>query len=138
MRTYYIFKIKEILKQKANSYSVYKLLYNIYSKKVSYDEAKSYIYKYLDLYDKENISKTLTNLYSDDDFYSYRYLTHNYHDYFNNERTSLYINDAFIKVKTNKNLPSFFYDLRDTSLFVCDFENTDYFWITEINSKLLV
>ena len=38
-----------------------------------------------------------------------------------------------MKIDTNKDYPEFFkYLKKKNSLFVCDFDNKDYFWINDI------
>ncbi len=53
-------------------------------------------------------------------------------DFYNNESTKMIINNSHIRIKSNKNIPSFFYDIRKLkNIFVCDFNNHDYFLLEE-------
>lgn len=68
----------------------------------------------------------------------------NRHDLNNEEHTVLFINNHNIKIKSENNYSIFFNDLNaySDSLFVCDFENKDYFWLSKLyneseNSKVL-
>lgn len=48
------------------------------------------------------------------------------------EKTFICLRPSFLLLKSNKNVPSLFWTLSYYSphLFVCDFENGDYFWLT--------
>ena len=52
------------------------------------------------------------------------------------EKTTLRINNYNIKIETDSNYSIFFNDIKDynTNLFVCDFENQDYFWLSKLKS----
>ena len=40
---------------------------------------------------------------------------------------------TFMKLKTNKSIPSFFYDIsKFNNIFVCDFNNNDFFLLKDI------
>ena len=58
-------------------------------------------------------------------------------DLYNHEITKIIINSSHIKVLTNKNNPFIFKILKKYSeyLYVCDFENCDYFWLDKIIIK---
>ena len=140
MRTYYLFKIKDsINKTQVNEFNIYKTLDNIYSKRINEIESKKIILKTLDFINQNDYSLRFERLYKEDDFYSNRNKTHSYFDYFNNEETKMYISNTFIKITSNKNIPTFLYDLLSIdNFFICDFFNVDYFWLSEINRKSLV
>lgn len=131
MRTFYLFEVKEnILKHYKNSYEeLYSLLekihylktediilgFNIYSKIVN-PINKELINEYIK---KQNIEKENYICYEN---------THTINDYYFNESSELIINNSHMKIKTNKNVSSFFYDIRKfDNIFVCDFDNNDYF-----------
>lgn len=135
MRTFYLFEIKDsILKNfKYNYEELYSILFDIHQKSnediiICYDIFKSIvnpinIEKYNQYIKKRNISH---------ENYIYYNNTHNINDYYNDESTKMYINNSNIKIDTNKNVPSFFSDIRNfKNLFVCDFEHNDYFLLEE-------
>lgn len=133
MRTYYIFKIKSGFKLINNPYRIYKVLDNIHTNN------KDNLINILNRFDKDYVSNKINNLYKSDLFYSNRNNIHNYNDYFNNEETSLEVNTYYLKITSNKNLPTFLYDIANyNDMFVIDFNTPDYFWCSEISSKLLV
>ena len=135
MRTFYLFDVKEnILKNYRNNYEeLYSLLesihylktediilgFNIYQKLVN--PMKKEVYN--DYIKKNNLGK--------ENYICYNY-THTINDFYFNESTKMIINNSHIKIKTNKNVPSFFYNIRNfKNIFVCDFNNHDYFLLED-------
>ena len=79
--------------------------------------------KYNDYIKKNNLGK--------ENYICYNY-THTINDFYFNESTKMIINNSHIKIKTNKNVPSFFYNIRNfKNIFVCDFNNHDYFLLED-------
>lgn len=97
-----------------SSYHLYKKLISPINKNV----ISGKIYKRN--YTNENYDKVLDRHYIKD----------------NDEESTLYLYDSFIKIETNKNVPSFISALKDDDIFVCDFENKDYFWISSFKNNL--
>ena len=135
MRTFYLFDVKEnILKNYRNNYEeLYGLLesihylktediilgFNIYQRIVNPMKKE----EYNDYIKKNNLGK--------ENYICYNY-THTINDFFFNESTKMIINNSHIKIKTNKNVPSFFYNIRNfKNIFVCDFNNHDYFLLED-------
>lgn len=55
------------------------------------------------------------------------------------ENTKLTVYNTYIKIKTNKNITDFFKVLEnEENIFICDFNNKDYFWLSKVNAKNLV
>ena len=116
MRTFYLFDIKEnVLKNYRNNYEeLYGLLesihylktediilgFNIYQKLVNPMKKE----EYNDYIKKNNLGK--------ENYICYNY-THTINDFYFNESTKMIINNSHIKIKTNKNVPSFFYNNHD-------------------------
>ena len=52
------------------------------------------------------------------------------------DKSILRINNYNIKIETENNYSIFFNDINNynNNLFVCDFENMDYFWLSKLNS----
>lgn len=135
MRTFYLFDVKEnILKNYRNNYEeLYSLLesihylktediilgFNIYQRIVNPMKKE----EYNDYIKKNNLGK--------ENYICYNY-THTINDFYFNESTKMIINNSHIKIKTNKNVPSFFYNIRNfKNIFVCDFNNHDYFLLQD-------
>lgn len=135
MRTFYLFDVKEnILKNYRNNYEeLYSLLesihylktediilgFNIYQRIVNPMKKE----EYNDYIKKNNLGK--------ENYICYNYI-HTINDFYFNESTKMIINNSHIKIKTNKNVPSFFYNIRNfKNIFVCDFNNHDYFLLED-------
>lgn len=136
MRNFYIFDINNefISITKTHPYALYKSFLDLHE--MNKDEIKYgiNIYNYL----TKNIDKNFINnlLYSnlkDDNNYTKFLNIHNYNNYYNNEETKLTINNSYIKIESNSNIPLFFkYLYKYSHLFVCDFDNEDYFYLENI------
>ena len=135
MRIFYIFEIKDnILKNFKNNYEgLYELLESIHYLKnddivLGYSIFDSLVTK-IDK-DKYNSYIKKNNLGSEK-YICYNY-SHTINDFYSDESTKMIINNSHIKIKSNKNIPSFFYDLRSfNNLFVCDFHHNDYFLLSQ-------
>ena len=135
MRIFYIFEIKNnIFKNFKNNYEgLYELLESIHYLKnddivLGYSIFDSLVTK-IDK-DKYNSYIKKNNLGSEK-YICYNY-SHTINDFYSDESTKMIINNSHIKIKSNKNIPSFFYDLRSfNNLFVCDFHHNDYFLLSQ-------
>ena len=135
MRIFYLFQIKkDILKKyKYKEAQLYRLLQNIHYLKTE-DIVLGYkIYDTIvDSIDKNDFNNYIKSKNENKDTYMFYNYTHTINDFYFNESTKLIINNSFLKIKTNTNIPSFFYDLRVfENIFVCDFNNNDYFLLNE-------
>ncbi len=121
-KTYYLYKmLEEISKSSKNdfiiSYRLFEQMATAYNK--SY--INSMIYKKF-MYD-ENYNKILNKHILDDGV----------------EKTKLTVYNTYIKIKTNQNISAFFKILsNEENVFVCDFNNKDYFWLNKVVRKSLV
>lgn len=136
MRTYYIFNVNKYFKYmyRNNPFKMYKIFEEIYYSK-DYDNIKTFRVM-------EEVSvpfnKIMLNEYI---YYEYK-LKYGYkrrdniHILDTNEKTTLRINNYNIKIETDSNYSIFFDDIKsyNTNLFVCDFDNKDYFWLSKLNS----
>ena len=136
MRTYYLFELNDyILKNFKYEYDkLYDILESIHYLKledapIAYDIYYSLITKI----DRDFYNKIIKkNNISNESYICYDY-THTINDYFDKENSKLIINKSFMKIKTNKNMPTFFYDISSIkNIFVCDFKSRDYFLIKDI------
>ena len=140
MRVYYIFTIKKETYEttKKNPESLYKILESIKNLK---KEDANIGFKMFDhmcsKVDKKNINKLLRDTNLDNLSYMTFNYTHTINDFLNNESTKLELYNSYIKITSNAMYPSFFRSLFSVPyLFVCDFNNMDYFFLrnVEINS----
>lgn len=139
MRTFYIFNIQEEFRKTYENQKamLFNFLYQLYF--MDKDEA-SFAYHILNQMiiplDKSSLdNKIFIALHR----YAYYKKQGNVH-YINqveiDEISTLVIKRAMMKLKTNKEYSAFFKIFEDSlaNYFVCDFEYSDYFWLTEIKS----
>lgn len=138
VRIYYLFKIRpEMYKEGvSNPENIYKILENIYL--MSNDDIVLG-YKLFDKLcmkvDKHNLNKMIREINSSNECYVNFNNTHIINDFFNDENTKLIINNSHMKIKTDSEYPSFFESVKNIpNLFVCDFINSDYFFLKDIKS----
>lgn len=138
MRTYYIFNVNRYFAYmyKNKPFKMYKIFEEIYYSK-SYESLSTY----RDFSTVVNsFNKKMLNEYI---YYEFR-LKYGYskqdnkHNLNNSENSVLIINNYNIKLTTENNYSIFFKYLNNynNNLFVCDFENMDYFWLSKLyNNK---
>lgn len=140
MRTYYLFKINESFYNLYYNKSFY--LYKIFeeiSKSSENDFKISYrLFNQITLpYNKSYINGILYKKYMYNENYLKTLNKHVLNDEI--EKTKLTIYNTYIKIKSNQNIPVFLKDFKDEiNIFVCDFNNKDYFFLNKVISKSLV
>lgn len=139
MRTYYIFNVNKYFSYmyKRTPFKMYKIFEEIYNTR-NYDTNMTY-HSLLDVADPFN--KIMLSEYI---YYEYKYKygykrCGNVHTLNSGEKTLLRINNYNIKLKTENNYSVFFKYLNryNNNLFVCDFENKDYFWLSILENGSL-
>lgn len=138
MRTYYIFNMNKSISYiyRKNPYKIYKMLEEIY-----HTSNKDIVltYRYFEQiaypFDKNKMNDYLSHKYAFYEYYHYQNGVHLF--YSENEVSRLVVNNTHIKIKTNKNYTLFLdgIDNYQDDLFVCDFQNKDYFWLDKIYKK---
>lgn len=140
MRTYYLFKINDSFSKLYynKTYYLYKML-----EQISMSSKNDFIISYR-LFEQMAVpfSKTKINseIYRQYSYLNTYYKTLNKHMIDNKiEKTKLTVYNTYIKVKTNKNITEFFKIIeKEENVFVCDFVNKDYFWLSKVLTKKLV
>ena len=135
MRVFYIYSINDFLSSlyEKYPYKLYKMLEDAYyTNKHNIVLASS---KYEQI--TTNFNKLYVNnyLYANNRLNAYYYRKNNIHILSNNnEHSKLMVSSYCLKLKTNLNYPSFFYNIKsyNDNIFICDFENGDYFWLNKI------
>ena len=144
MRTYYIFKINKYFAYiyKRFPFKMYKIFEEIYYSK-DYDSIKTY-------HVLEEIANPFNKIMLNEYIYfeyklKYGYKRKDNLHYLNTtEKSVLRINNYNIKIETEGNYSEFFNEISNynNNLFVCDFENMDYFWLSKLKTlqkeKLIV
>ena len=140
MRTFYIFKIN-------NEYSnlTKEIPYNLYatllSIKLMEDEDKDYLKAQYDSLTDElvEVNNIIYEKMNNLENYMVRHNLHIYNSYFTDEISRLKVFNSFMILKTNIPNSTFFTILIDIpNLFIIDFANQDYFWLSTFQNLRLV
>lgn len=134
MRTFYIFKIKPEFKiiTKDKPLNIFITLDNIRHMPTCELNVATSIYDMLCV----NHNKTFLNLeifkkLKDNDYYTKFNNNHMINNYYTNERSTLTINKTYLKIESTAAYPSFLNILKNyNNLFIADFEEKDYFWLS--------
>ncbi|HHW68809.1 MAG TPA: sporulation inhibitor of replication protein SirA [Tenericutes bacterium] len=128
MRLYYIFLINEKAYRKhlQNEYVLYCEFKKIYSSRLLKEYKIEKFFDICDLFEKNRLIDYLECKYKN-------YISRK-NNIFLYEDHLIKILHPCIKIKTNNNIERFMFDLTTYSenIFVCDFENEDYFWLNKI------
>lgn len=136
MKVYYIFKIKnEFVNLYRDTPSIlYHILKNIY-----YMDFDSIGYGYnlfhqlVQAFDKTTLDRELYIQMHQDIPYTKVKDTHEIHNHYKMEYSKLIINNIYMKLEVDQDFSSFYSYLqnREKNLFVCNFKNTDFFFLEE-------
>lgn len=135
MRTFYIFKIsREMgLLLKDSPYNLFKSLEDIYLlDKANVGLGKELLDQLIVPIDKDKYNKLVYEKNKDNDFYMMSGNTHRIINKYRKEDTTIVIKSSHILLKTNiinRDIKKF---LPLQELFLCDFNNKDYFWLEEL------
>lgn len=136
MRTFYLFKIKKNYSTltKENPYNLYKAIEGIYNLKqeeliTGYD----FFNQIRDTFNKEYLDNNIFEYYKNRYTYTKVNNTHIINDYYSDEKSKLIVNNSYLLIKSTKQLPTFLKAItKKDNIFVCDFDNIDYFWLEEL------
>lgn len=142
MRIFYAFKIKE------EFYELYKdtpsVLYNFfnqlyYFRKDELEYGSNLFRQIINFYDKEELDKKLFINLHNKMRYCKRKDEHIINDLYKDEVSIMKIKKSYIVINSNKNCTEFFEFLEkeDPYIFVCDFNNQDYFYISNLKNACL-
>ena len=136
MRTYYIFNVNRYFTYlyKNKPFKMYKIFEEMYYTR-NYDSIRTYhvLEEIASPFDKVVLNEYIYYEYK----LKYGYKREdNLHTLNSSERTTLRINNYNIKIQTDNNYTVFFKYLNNynSNLFVCDFENKDYFWLCKLKT----
>ena len=136
MRTYFIFKIKRHYANftKNKPYYIYITIEDMYYLKQK--ELLGPNNLFLQIHEKFNteiLNSIIYDKYKDQYTYTKYQNIHRINDYYKEEQTKMIINSRYIVIKTTKEIPTFFEIIsKKNNLFICDFLNKDYFWLSNI------
>lgn len=119
---------------KNNPYTLYKTIENIYYLKDDSVKIGMNIFNQL----KDDINEQVLNdriyeKYKDKANYTKYKNIHTINDFFTNENTRLIVEKSYLLIRSSKDIPMFLKDMSyKNNLFVCDFDNKDYFWLDKL------
>lgn len=138
MRVFYIYNVNDFLTSVYDKYpyKLYKMLEDAYYTNKHNIVLSSTYYEQI----TTNFNKLYINNYinANNKLDSYYYNKNNIHIISSrDEYSKLMVSSYCLKLKTNLNYPTFFKNITTYSdnIFICDFENQDYFWLNKV-SKL--
>ena len=136
MRTFYLFRInKEFATlMKKCPYNLFKSMEEIYHTDKKNVSIAYNVYEQLVLpLNKLKINVNLFEKYKEDEHYMKFQNTHMINNFYSDEQSKLIINKSYMLLKSTKSSPTFLKTLKEyENIFVCDFENKDYFWLGTI------
>jgi hypothetical protein len=136
MRKFYIFNINQEFTTltKTSPYNLFKAFEDLYYlPKIDTNNGYDLYQNLTTPINRLNLNNKLFNYYKEDDHYSKFMNTHFYNNFYSDEITKLTINNAYMILETTALKPTFLPKLSSNkSLFACDFQNKDYFWLESI------
>lgn len=141
MRVFYIYNVNNFFYEvyKKYPYKLYKMLEETYyTNRYDMMLSSNYYEAITDNFNKLFMNNFLNLNHDIDAYYTSKANTHlisNYQEY-----SKLMVSNYCLKLKTNINYPTFFNSLLKFSnqIFICDFENQDYFWLEAIGQKITI
>lgn len=141
MRVFYIYNVNNFFYEvyKKYPYKLYKMLEETYyTNRYDMMLSSNYYEAITDNFNKLFMNNFLNLNHDIDAYYTSKANTHlisNYQEY-----SKLMVSNYCLKLKTNINYPTFFNSLLKFSnqIFICDFENQDYFWLEAIGKKITI
>lgn len=136
MRVFYIYNVNDFFGSvyEFYPYKLYKMLESAYYTNKHNVVSAAFQYEQI----TTNFNKLFINncLIANNKLDSYYYQKNNVHIISSgDEYTKLMVSSYCLKLKTNLNYPTFFSNIKNYSdnIFICDFENKDYFWLKAVN-----
>lgn len=136
MRTFYIFKVKEeyATLTKNNPYQLFRLLefiYNLDRKEVS--RGADLFYKMIEGLNSKALDIYMFKKYRENYFYTKFKNIHQMNNFYKKEESKLIVRNHYLLLESTVIKPIFLDDLKEIpNLFLCDFENKDYFWLEKL------
>lgn len=136
MRTFYIFKIKDeyAILTKNNPYQLFRMLEFIYNlDKNEISRGVDLFYKLIEKINSKTLDIQIFKKYYDNYFYTKFKNTHQVNNIYKKEESKLVVRNYYLLLESTIVKPTFLEDLKKVgNLFLCDFENKDYFWLEKL------
>lgn len=137
MRTFYIFKIKEefAILTKNNPYHLFKMLSYIYNlDRGEVIRGADLFYKLVQMFNSKELDIKIFKKYSENYFYTKFKNIHQMNNIYKKEESKLTVHHHYLLLESTVIRPVFLQDLSEyENIFLCDFENKDYFWLEKLS-----
>ncbi len=137
MRNFYIFEINPDIKKmtKEIPYELFHTLETIYyQRKEDVNLSYHFLTQLIRPIAIKDLDIAIFKKFKDNYFYTKYKNVHNMHDVYRKENTRLTLYKTFMKLETNVIKPRFLEELiHYPNLFLCDFEEKDYFWLDSLS-----
>ncbi len=135
MRNFYVFQISNFIEKslKDSPFELFHALELIYYRLDNEETQYHLVYQLIEPFSIRDMDIFLFKTFKDNYFYTKYKSVHAMHDVYRRENTILSIHKTYLNIKTDTLYPKFLEVLKKNhSLFFCDFENKDYFWLDSI------
>lgn len=136
MRTFYIFNIKKEMSVLTHDtpYSLYRTIENLYYlDNINLGLSYKLYDQIFDSFDKDYMNGVVSRIYKDNNYYMKENNRHVIINKYKPENSYLYINRSHLLLKSNAIKPTLLTNYTNSdNLFVCDFKNKDYFWLSDL------
>lgn len=136
MRTFYIFNIKKEMSILTHDtpYNLYRTIESLYYlDNINLGLSYKLYDQIFDSFDKEYMNVVINRIYQNNNYYYQENNRHVISNKYKPENSYLYIYRSHLLLKSNVIKPTLLTNYTNSdNLFVCDFKNKDYFWLSEV------
>lgn len=136
MRTFYIFNIKKEMSILTHDtpYNLYRTIESLYYlDNINLGLSYKLYDQIFDSFDKEYMNVVINRIYQNNNYYYQENNRHVISNKYKPENSYLYIHRSHLLLKSNVIKPTLLTNYTNSdNLFVCDFKNKDYFWLSEV------
>ncbi len=136
MRTFYIFNIKKEMSILTHDtpYNLYRTIESLYYlDNINLGLSYKLYDQIFDSFDKEYMNVVINRIYQNNNYYYQENNRHVISNKYKPENSYLYIYRSHLLLKSNVIKPTLLINYTNSdNLFVCDFKNKDYFWLSEV------
>ncbi len=136
MRTFYIFNIKKEMSILTHDtpYNLYRTIESLYYlDNINLGLSYKLYDQIFDSFDKDYMNVVINRIYQNNNYYYQENNRHVISNKYKPENSYLYIHRSHLLLKSNVIKPTLLANYTNSdNLFVCDFKNKDYFWLSEV------
>lgn len=136
MRTFYIFNIKKEMSILTHDtpYNLYRTIESLYYlDNINLGLSYKLYDQIFDSFDKDYMNVVINRIYQNNNYYYQENNRHVISNKYKPENSYLYIHRSHLLLKSNVIKPTLLTNYTNSdNLFVCDFKNKDYFWLSEV------